>query len=409
MTGAMPAASTPLRDLLRDPRLGTPHVQVRDVASGEVLLDLHGSEPTRTASVLKVLTSAAALAVLGPERRIPTTAVRGACPGEVILVGGGDLTLSRLPSDHESFYPGAAHLDDLAAQVMESWRRDPQTALTPITRVVLDSTLFGGVDWEPSWDVLEERTVDGSVSCIDALEVDGDREMPLEAYSPRGDDPVARAGRAFADALGLDPVIERGRAPENSPVLGRVLSPPVRDIIRHGLLTSDNSAMEMLARLVAIESGFGNTFEAAADALVTALAVYGIATDGVRFVDGSGLSHGNAVPLSYITRLLAKIRRGEQGLGLIFDCLPASGPSGQGSLRTERFTGENAVVGGAVHAKTGWIVTAYTLAGLVRAADGTDLAFAVFALGDVDSDAKEAIDALVAEFYRRGARLRLPS
>ena len=54
------------------------------------------------------------LAARGPAYRIPTRAVAGANPGEVVIVGGGDPTLA---VDKNGFYPGAARLDDLAAQV----------------------------------------------------------------------------------------------------------------------------------------------------------------------------------------------------------------------------------------------------------------------------------------------------
>src|SRR3712207_7224545 len=52
-----------------------------------------------------LLTAVAALTTLGPDATLETTAVAGATPGEVVLVGGGDPTLSRtVPS---LTYPGA--------------------------------------------------------------------------------------------------------------------------------------------------------------------------------------------------------------------------------------------------------------------------------------------------------------
>jgi len=58
-----------------------------------------------------------------------------------------------------------------------------------------------------------------------------------------------------------------------------------------------------------------------------------------------------------------------------------------------------------VFAKTGWIDTGYTLAGIIHAADGTPLTFAVYALGDVGDNAKQAIDTITAAFYRCGNNL----
>jgi D-alanyl-D-alanine carboxypeptidase/D-alanyl-D-alanine-endopeptidase (penicillin-binding protein 4) len=58
-----------------------------------------------------------------------------------------------------------------------------------------------------------------------------------------------------------------------------------------------------------------------------------------------------------------------------------------------------------VHAKTGWINNGYTLAGIVDSADGTPLTFAVYALGPVSDNAKQAIDTLVTGFYKCGDNL----
>ncbi|HEY9306791.1 MAG TPA: D-alanyl-D-alanine carboxypeptidase, partial [Microbacterium sp.] len=79
-------------DRAGDGRLANFQAQVMNAATGEVLYDRGGTTASRTASVMKVLTSAAALSVLGPDYRTPTTVVKGAEPGSVVLVGGGDAT-----------------------------------------------------------------------------------------------------------------------------------------------------------------------------------------------------------------------------------------------------------------------------------------------------------------------------
>jgi D-alanyl-D-alanine carboxypeptidase/D-alanyl-D-alanine-endopeptidase (penicillin-binding protein 4) len=392
-------------ELWRDPRLGVPQIQVRDAETGEVLFDRDGDTPVRTASVLKILTSAAAFGVLGPDYRIPTIVVRGAKPGEIVLVGRGDVTLTRVPTGQESFYTGAPHLDELAARVRRAWEADPQTAGTPITSLVLDASYYGEPAWLPSWEEIE-RTEDGDMEPMTAIQVDADRDDPLEAYCERSIDPVGRAGAWFAEALGGDIAVSLGVAPADAAELARVESQPVEEIITQGLRTSDNSVMEMLARHVAIVSGFGNTFDSASAAVLAALDRYGVPTTGLHFADGSGLSHDNRVSPSYLTRFLVKVLNRENGLGLLYDRLPASGTDGLSNLGADRFAGENSIVGGAVHAKTGFIYTAYTLAGIVHANDGHALTFAVFALGDdIESGAREAIDNLVTAFYKCGQLL----
>ncbi|PPF50667.1 MULTISPECIES: D-alanyl-D-alanine carboxypeptidase/D-alanyl-D-alanine-endopeptidase [unclassified Rathayibacter] len=388
--------------LAADPRLGSMQARVVDAATGEVLFDRGGGTASRTASALKILTAASALAVLGPDTRIATTVVRGSEPGSVVLVGGGDLTLTRLPTGRESTYAGAAHLDDLAAQVESAWEADPSTAGTPITSLVLDSSLYSGETWQPSWNRKEQ--VDGYMPEITALQVDGDREDPTASTSERGTDPVGRAGEAFADELDGSPVVSTGTAPAGAAVLGTVESAPVGTLVQQMLLVSDNAIAEMLARLVAIRTGAGSDFAAEQAGVLQGLAGYGVDTSGIAIVDGSGLSDDNAVAPAYFTELLRKVQAREGQLGILLDGLPVSGRTGSLSY-SDRFAGDNAAADGAVRAKTGWIDTGYTLAGVVTAADGTELTFAVYALGDVSDSAKTAIDTLVTGVYRCGSSL----
>lgn len=383
-----------------DPRLANLQAQVMNAATGEVLYDRGGTTPSRTASVMKVLTSAAALSLLGPDHRTTTTVVKGAEPGSAVLVGGGDVTLSRTSSGSETVYPGAAHLDDLAAQVRAAWEADPSNP--PLTKLVLDASLFGGDEWEPSWDPAEREY--GYMPLITALMVDGDRDDPSAETSWRSGDPIGRAGNAFASELGGISVIERGTAPAGAPVLGQVSSPTVAQLIDKALVVSDNAVAEMLGRLVAIETGAGNTFGAINAGVLQGLAAYGLDTTGIVIVDGSGLSDNNAVPPSYLTRLFAKINAREAHLGVIMDGLPVSGERGSLSY-SDRFAGDNSVADGAVSAKTGWIETGYTLSGVVRAQDGATLTFAIYALGDVTDEAKQAIDTLTTGFFLCGDNL----
>ncbi len=389
-------------DAAADPRLGSMQARVVDAATGQVLFDRGGETPSRTASALKILTAASALAVLGPDTRIATTVVRGEAPGSVVLVGGGDVTLSRLPTGQSSFYSGAAHLDDLAEQTRSAWDADPGTAGTPITSVVLDSTFFTGDTWQPTWNRKEQTQ--GYMPEITALQVDGDRADPTASTSTRGTDPVGRAGAAFADELPGSPSISTGTAPAGAEVLGTVESAPVRELVQQMLLVSDNAIAEMLARLVAIRTGAGSTFAAEQAGVLQGLAGYGVDTTGIVIADGSGLSDDNSVAPAFFTELLRKVQAREGDLGVVLDGLPVSGRTGSLAY-ADRFAGENAVADGAVLAKTGWIDTGYTLAGVVTAADGTVLTFAVYALGDVADSAKTAIDTLVTGFYRCGAGL----
>ena len=258
---AAPAASRirtcSVADRAADARLANFQAQVVNAATGEMLYDRGGTTPSRTASVMKVLTSAAALSVLGPDHRAATTVVKGAEPGSVVLVGGGDATLSRTSRRAETVYPGAAHLDELAAQVRAAWTRPLEPAAHQ-ARAGREPVQRGRVGAE--LDLVEREF--GYMSNITALMVDGDRDDPGAETSWRSADPIGRAGDAFASELGGISVIERGTAPAGAQQLGQVFSSTVAQLVDKALVVSDNTVAEMLARLVAIETGAGNTFGA---------------------------------------------------------------------------------------------------------------------------------------------------
>ncbi|WP_158862590.1 D-alanyl-D-alanine carboxypeptidase/D-alanyl-D-alanine-endopeptidase [Leifsonia sp. AG29] len=385
--------------LAQDGRLGNLEAQVVNATTGETLFDRNGGKPGPTASVLKTLTSAAALATLGPDYRVQTRVVAGSAPGQVVIIGGGDVTLSRLPGGQGAFYTGAPSIADLAAQTKQALGGQP------VTSIVVDTSLFAGPQWQPSWDEHEERVVEGSTPYMTALMVDGDRDDPGAVESPRSTDPVGRAVTYFQQFLGTSVPVSSGTAPAGARQLAVVQSQPVTTLIDQAMQYSDNTIMEELARLVAIKTGAGNTFDAENAGVLAGLKGYGIDTTGIHIADGSGLSGDNAVPPSYLTKLFVKVMNGDNGLGVVYNGLPVSGQSGTLGPGYSRFTGANSVARGAVHAKTGWINNGYTLAGIVDSADGTKLTFAVFALGPVSDNAKQAIDTLVTGFYKCGDNL----
>lgn len=387
-----------------DPRLATLQAQVRSADTGEILFDRNGSTPSRTASTFKVVTSAAALAVFGADHRFETRVVAGAEPGTIVLVGGGDITLTRLPTGQSSVYTNAAHLDDLAARTVMALAANGGSAAT-VTRVVVDSSLFGTDDWRPDWN--PNAPAEGYQTRVTALQVDGDREDPTRTGSPRGTDPIGRAAGAFA-AFFPGAAVEAGAAPAGAEELAAVSSPTVASLVHDSLLESDNMIAEALARLVSIQLGAGNTFAALQQAIPEALAEYGIPTDGIVVADGSGLSATNAVPPSYLTQLFELVEDGVGDLEAVEAGLPVAGETGTLG-EDKRFTGDSAAARGHVFAKTGYIRSAYTLSGIIDAADGSTLVFTIFALSPTGQalprSTMDGIDALATAFYRCGSSL----
>lgn len=390
--------------LAADPILMTLQGQVVRADTGEVLFDRAGDTPARTASTLKILTAAAAVAVLGPDFRIRTTVYQGSTPGSIVLVGRGDATLHD-PTAGGTVYAGAASLADLATQTLAAYTGDP------ITSLVLDATYWNPTDkWDASWKRSEQTR--GYHSEVTALQVDGDRANPAAQDSPRSTDPIGRAGQAFLNALlaadtdgEIDPdiTITTGSALGSQPVLGEVASAPLRDIIRYMLLVSDNTTAEMLARITSKESALNGSAASLQQAIPSALSAYGISAAGLTIRDGSGLSDLNAVPPATMNALLIAMNNGAPNLDVVRAGLPVAGQSG---TLAGRFAGPNADARGHVAAKSGWIDTSYSLAGILTAADGTVLVFTFYAIGEgITSTARTALDNLTTGVFRCGDNL----
>lgn len=392
------SATCSIAALAADPRLRNFEGYVMNAATGERLFSRHGDTPARPGSVLKLLTSSAAVAVLGADHRIETRVV--ATPGTIVLVGGGDPTLSRLPAGQQSVYAGAPKLSDLVKRALDAYAE--RFGGTPVEHVIVDSTLWDPADsWDPS--VPDKERSQGYMSKTTALQLDGDRANPKAGVSPRSADPVAVAAKAFAEDLGLGIPAVKGTAPAGAVTLATVRSQPLKTLIKQMLMTSDNTLAEHVARLVSLKTGMDGSRASLATAIPRALRGLGLDTSGVTVRDGSGESELNGVAPSFVSRLVAKAMSGAQGLDVVYAGMPVAGQSG--SL-ANRFTGANAVARGAVTAKTGWMDTAYTLAGIVRAEDGTRLAFAFYAIRPgIGSNATTALDTLVTGLYTCGSRL----
>ena len=398
---SIPAAShlrtCSVASILADPRLDSFSGYVTNANTGEVLLDRGGTTPQRTGSVMKSLTAAAALQIVGPDAQFTTQVLDGPTPGVISLKGGGDPTLATSAS---TIYSGAPLISDLANSAMARYQQLHPGV--PITELVIDSTLWNPNDkWDDSW--LRKEQVDGYQAEVTALMVDGGRADPSATVSPRTSDPIGDAGRAFANAAGLSGVTVTLGSTGSDTVLAEVKSQPMSVLIPQMMSWSDNVLAENIARFSSVVAGYDGSSASLAQVIPGALGPIGLDVAGLTIRDGSGLSDLNAVPASFVTALMAKARTGEQNLGIMFNALPVSGVSG---TLAGRFTGANAIAAGAVIAKTGWIDTAYTLGGIVNASDGTPLAFMFASIRDgISSDAKEAQDTLATGLFTCGDNL----
>jgi len=396
---AQPASSAPavpvaaLDAVLTSGALGPgPGALVLDVESAAALLDRSGDVPRIPASVAKLVTGAAALVTLDVGSRLSTRVVRGATPGEVVLVGGGDTTLTTRPGPGGG-YPARASLAELA----DSTAATLLAAGTGEVVVRVDAGLFEGPSVSPDWR--PTYVAAGVVAPVSALSVDTGRVSPHSVA--REPDPALAAGRALVRLLSRRGVtvsdeVTRTPAPPGADEIAAVSSATVGELVELMLTTSDNDLAESVLRLVAVAAGRPGTFTDGSAVAVQVLLDLGVPTDGLVLLDGSGLARGSTIAPETLARLLVTAADGSRPeLGHLLGGLPVAGFSGTLSLRFG--AGRPGTAAGLVRAKSGTLTGVSTLAGIAPVA-GRPVVFVVMAdSGTADAlTARDALDGFAA-------------
>ncbi|WP_345639585.1 D-alanyl-D-alanine carboxypeptidase/D-alanyl-D-alanine endopeptidase [Streptomyces siamensis] len=335
---------------------------VVDVATGRRLYAKGADETQTPASTTKIATAVAALTAPGPDHRIKTRTVLEPDTKEVVLVGGGDPTLTaRKKAD------GWADLRTLADRTADALKS------RHLDRVTLsyDTSLYTGPVQHPIGR-------NGNLAQVTALMVDEARPgVSVAGPVDRAPDPARDAAGKFADLL-HDRGIETGapgpsKATARSQALASVSSPPLSALVERMLTNSDNDIAEALARQVALASGESASFEGAAKAIHSRLDKLGLPVSGAKFADGSGLDRADRISARLLTALLAEAGDpAHPELRTVLTGLPVAGFTGTLSTRYADDPGAT----GVVRAKTGTLTGVNTLAGTVVDADGRLLAFA---------------------------------
>ncbi|MBB2945687.1 D-alanyl-D-alanine carboxypeptidase/D-alanyl-D-alanine-endopeptidase (penicillin-binding protein 4) [Actinoplanes lutulentus] len=394
------------------------HVSVLDAATSTSLYAKNAEVPTTPASTTKLLTAAAALAARGPAYRLTTRVVAGENPGEVVIIGAGDPTMS---VDKNQLFPGAARLDKLAELVKNA------LGGTAATRVYVDMSLYEGPETATGWG--SSDIGDGQVARIQPFMTNGGRIEPVHndfGGDPRYSNPANAAGKLFAEYLGVTASVKAGTAPKlaetgaaasaapdaSAPAetgwtpgkeLGKVDSPPLVQIVDWMLQQSDNVLAEAVARQVPLAAGKVASFDSTAEAMIEKLKELGLPAEEANLYDGSGLSRNNGISPNMLVQTLALAANGSNAdLSALFNGLPVAGWSG--TLRTRFVTpSPNQSAQGIVRAKTGTLSGVNTLAGVLITKDGRVLVFAIMAVGGASAIAARAgLDKIAARLVACG-------
>jgi D-alanyl-D-alanine carboxypeptidase/D-alanyl-D-alanine-endopeptidase (penicillin-binding protein 4) len=363
--------------------------QVLDAATGHPLFARSPSTPVAPASTAKLLTAVAVLSVHAAGDRFATKVVRGPS-GSVVLVGGGDPTLSGAAAGRASEYLEAGRMSDLAAALRRAGVRP--------TRIVVDDSLFTGPAVSPKW--APEDVPSDYASAITPAMVDGGRAAPDDAV--RSSTPDVAAGRRLAVLLGRGSLpVTRGVAPAGAAVLATVRSAPVSTLVAEMLQASDNVIAECLARQVALAEHQPASFAGGATAIRGVLQRLGV-DPGTGLSDGSGLAASDRVSSATLAAVL-RLATVRPRLRYAVTGLPVAAWSG--TLADRYLSGTSRAGAGVVRAKTGTLTGVSALAGLVRDRDGELLVFVFVADRAPDTAAAEAaLDAVAARLAGCGCR-----
>ncbi|MBT7131730.1 MAG: D-alanyl-D-alanine carboxypeptidase/D-alanyl-D-alanine-endopeptidase [Actinobacteria bacterium] len=341
--------------------------------------------PLVPASTQKLLTAAAALAVLGPDYVFTTRVmaqsgpVDGVVDGNVWLVGAGDPLL--MTADYADRFSTPLPYTDLNLLADQIAAADVDT----ITGAVVgDESYFDDLRWVATWPERFRAGAQNQSGPLSALSVnDGfsqwDSENTANGLNTAAEDPAAFAAAFFDDlledrSLRIYQRASSGLAPEDALVeLASIDSPPVAILVAQMLQASDNTTAELLVKALASFSYGHGTTEQGLQEMSDALGE--IFLQEIVAADGSGLDPGNLVTCSLLVELL-----GDTGGWDATDLRSGLALAGSTGTMRNRLVGSSGE--GRVRAKTGTLNDVVSLAGVVETLEGRTLTFALISNAD---------------------------
>lgn len=299
---------------------------VVSIPSADTVYSLYPEELFVPASTIKLVVTASALRLLGPQFVYHTSVLsgvpptqQGVIPGDLIIRGTGDPTLD------------SGQYRQIACQL--------------------------------------------KAQGINAVQGDIVGEGPVTAADRAGGRGAARALRQALVGQGI-PVAgspTAGTAPPSVYLLYRKVSTSLREYIQAVNLYSDNQRGERLLRSLRASFGdSGNPYGFISELWAEA----GLDVSSLQLVDGSGMSYRNRASPALLTSVLVEMAHNSSQFAALADSLPIAGISGTLSGRMK-----DTVAEGRVYAKTGTLNRISCLAGYVIVDETPRLAFALMMSG----------------------------
>jgi D-alanyl-D-alanine carboxypeptidase/D-alanyl-D-alanine-endopeptidase (penicillin-binding protein 4) len=413
------ALTRDLDAILADPALTGADVGlvVRDANTGDVVYTRTSARRQQIASNMKVLTTTAALELLGPDYKWKTellssgTRNGSTLQGDLVLRGTGDPTMSRsryaalattLKNSGVTKISGSLIVDGTAFDAQPygtgwAWDDEPfaYNAETSALTLSPDAKFSAGTvvvrvkpgaaagapvvaTVEPENDVVKvistATTGNGGVSIerdhgSNIIRVTGSTNVETTALSSVKD-PTGVVTSVFRNALRDNGIeftgdVRRAAAPAGAAVLAFDQSIPLGQLIRPLLKDSNNMLAEVLVKSA------GKSFTNGVNQLSTKWSGLGVDPNGVEVFDGSGMSRLDQFSPDFLASILIKAKT-KPWFATWRDALPVAGVDGTLVNRMKNTPAANNV-----RAKTGSFSGVSGLTGYVTTQAGRELVFSV--------------------------------
>lgn len=443
--------------LLGDSFLATATVgiSVVDLANGKTLYARGAHNPLNPASNVKLVTTAAALQLLGPEHRYATRLYRdndalvgSVVKGDVYLQGSGDPSLvtedlfalagelhaqgiRRITGgvvvdssafDRDELPPGFDQKEELASY------RAPSGATSVNFNTFVLRARPGTKVGDPPWagidppvaglELVNEASTDESHRrrlVVDIRYEDSPTRVILRgtlgrtagtvSYRYPVQDPAGYAGSVMALALEQNGIklgrkrVKVGKPPGDARLLALHTSEPLSVLVRGVNKYSNNFMAEQILKTLSDPSRPA-TFDDALACVRAHLGDLGLPTDGLRLGNGSGLYDTNRISADQITRLLIAVHRDFRVSSDFLASLAIMGADGTTRSRLRESTARRWV-----RAKTGTLDGVSALSGYVGAEGRDPIAFSILFndLGRADTPRARRVQNEIAELLVRYA------
>ena len=412
---------------------------IRDRENGQILYAYRGDHLMRTASNMKIISGAAALAVLGKDYQFKTYIYTdgmledGILNGNVYIKGGADPTLGeetfqrfaqillenniqkingQLLGDDTLFSgdtlppgvddEGETHYYGARVSALSMSPNSDYDAST-----IIVTATPGEIGEKPAFEVIPHLC--GMHITNEANTVASNEENTLEIRRLNNTDQIVITGnlpqndsakvwvslqhptkntlqllKAMCEQAGIEflrqDVIDVSEVPDNAKLLYTYDGSTVGEIFSVFMKLSNNSIADIFTKLMGRQQYGVGDYDSGIRVLKQYLRSHQIEIGNWRFADGSGLSHNIRVHSNGLSELLFKLQK-EPYFDMFYESLPVAGNPDRliGGTLKERFTEqkfENRII-----AKTGYIHEVNTLSGYFIGDSGKEYIFSLLLEG----------------------------